>query len=91
MKFITDQKRTYMVFKSRSYLYSRNKCLKNEILKKNKIQIIKTNRGGKTTYHGPGQRIIYFIINLNKRKKDIRKFISIIETVTYRVFKYVST
>tara|TARA_B100001175_G_scaffold228926_1_gene195527 strand:+ start:59 stop:706 length:648 start_codon:yes stop_codon:yes gene_type:complete len=52
---------------------------KNEILKKNRIKIIKTNRGGKTTYHGPGQRIIYFVINLNKRKKDIRKFISIIE------------
>jgi len=52
---------------------------KNEILKRNKIRIIKTNRGGKTTYHGPGQRIVYFMINLNKRKKDIRKFINIIE------------
>ena len=51
----------------------------NEIIKKNKFKIIKTNRGGKTTYHGPGQRIIYFMINLNKRKKDIRKFINIIE------------
>ncbi len=52
---------------------------KNEILKKTKIRIIKTNRGGKTTYHGPGQRIVYFMINLNKRKKDIREFINIIE------------
>ena len=52
----------------------------NEIIKKNNVKIIKTNRGGKTTYHGPGQRIIYFIINLNKRKKDIRQFISIIES-----------
>ena len=51
----------------------------NEIIKKNKIKIIKTNRGGKTTYHGPGQRIIYLLINLNNRKKDIRKFIDIIE------------
>ena len=51
----------------------------SEILKKNNIKIIKTNRGGKTTYHGPGQRIVYFMINLNKRKKDIRKFINIIE------------
>ena len=37
----------------------------NEIIKKNNIKIIKTNRGGKTTYHGPGQRIVYFLINLN--------------------------
>ena len=51
----------------------------NEIIKKNNIEILKTNRGGKTTYHGPGQRIVYFMINLNSRKKDIRKFISIIE------------
>ena len=51
----------------------------NEILKKNKIRIVKTNRGGKTTYHGPGQRIVYFMIDLNSKKKDIRKFITIIE------------
>ena len=42
-------------------------------------EILKTNRGGKTTYHGPGQRIIYFMINLNKRKKDVRNFITVIE------------
>ena len=50
-----------------------------EILNSNIIEIIKTNRGGKTTYHGPGQRIVYFMLNLNKKNKDIRKFISIIE------------
>ncbi len=51
----------------------------NEIIRANNVKVIRSNRGGKTTYHGPGQRIIYFLINLNKRKKDIRKFISIIE------------
>jgi lipoyl(octanoyl) transferase len=50
-----------------------------EILKDNNIRVLKTNRGGKTTYHGPGQRIVYLMINLNNRKKDLRKFISIIE------------
>ena len=49
-----------------------------EILDKS-IKIIKTNRGGKITYHGPGQLICYFVIDLKKRNKDIRKFISIIE------------
>ncbi len=52
--------------------------LKNEVLNKN-IKIIKTNRGGKITYHGPGQLICYFVIDLNKRKKDIRRFINLIE------------
>ncbi len=50
-----------------------------EILETNEIKIVKTNRGGKTTYHGPGQRIVYFMIDLNSKKKDIRKFITIIE------------
>ena len=50
----------------------------HEIIDKS-IKIIKTNRGGKITYHGPGQLICYFVINLKERKKDIRKFISIIE------------
>ena len=50
----------------------------NEIIDKS-INILKTNRGGKITYHGPGQLICYFVIDLKKRKKDIRKFISLIE------------
>ena len=49
-----------------------------EILNKD-INLIKTNRGGKITYHGPGQLICYFVIDLKKRKKDIRKFITLIE------------
>ena len=49
-----------------------------EIINKD-INLIKTNRGGKITYHGPGQLICYFVIDLKKRKKDIRKFISLIE------------
>ena len=50
----------------------------NDILDKS-IKILKTNRGGKITYHGPGQLICYFVIDLKKRKKDIRNFITIIE------------
>ena len=50
----------------------------NEIIDKS-ISIITTNRGGKITYHGPGQLICYFVIDLKKGKKDIRKFISVIE------------
>ncbi len=50
----------------------------NEIIDKS-INIIKTNRGGKITYHGPGQLICYFVIDLKKGKRDIRKFISVIE------------
>ena len=50
----------------------------SDILDKS-IKILKTNRGGKITYHGPGQLICYFVIDLKKRKKDVRNFITIIE------------
>ena len=45
----------------------------------NKIPVYNTNRGGKLTWHGPGQRIIYFAIDIRKRNIDIRKFVNDIE------------
>ena len=59
----------------------------NEVLDKS-IKIIKTNRGGKITYHGPGQLICYFVIDLKKRGKDIRKFISLIEKTIIDTIKF---
>ena len=58
----------------------------NEIIDKT-IKIIRTNRGGKITLHNPGQKIIYFVLNLNNRKKDIRKFINTIETTIIEFLK----
>lgn len=50
-----------------------------DIRKETNIPLLKTNRGGQITYHGPGQRIIYLLIDLEKRRKDIRKFVNLIE------------
>ena len=58
----------------------------NEILDK-KINVIRTNRGGKITWHGPGQKVFYFVINLSKREKDIRKFVNIIEKIVIDTLK----
>ena len=57
-----------------------------EIIDKS-IKILKTNRGGKITYHGPGQLICYFVIDLRK-KKDIRKFLTIIENTIIQTLKF---
>ena len=60
----------------------------DELLNKD-IKLIKTNRGGKITYHGPGQLICYFVIDLKKRHKDIRKFITLIEkTIIESLLKF---
>ena len=60
-------------------IYTAGTSSKNEEILNENIKVINTNRGGKITYHGPGQLMFYFVIDLNKRKKDIRKFISAIE------------
>ena len=59
----------------------------NEIIDKS-IKIVKTNRGGKITFHGSGQLICYFVIDLKERKKDIRKFVSVIEKSIIDTLKY---
>ena len=70
-------------FLNHNHIYTMGMSSKNnEVLSKINIPLIKSNRGGKITYHGPGQRIVYFIINLQNRKKDIRKFVSLIENTT---------
>ena len=57
-----------------------------DILDKN-LKIVKTNRGGKHTLHSPGQKVIYFVLNLNKRKKDIRVLVQKIEKCIIEVLK----
>ena len=60
-------------------IYTAGSNYKEEEILNKDIKLIKTKRGGKITYHGPGQLICYFVIDLKKRKKDIRKFITLIE------------
>ena len=75
-------------FLNHNHIYTQGTSASNkEIIKNTNTPIIKTNRGGKTTYHGPGQRIVYFLLDLNKRKKDVRKFITTIENSLIKFLK----
>ena len=60
-------------------VYTAGTSSTNADLLDKRVNVIKTNRGGKHTCHGPGQKVVYFVLNLNKREKDIRKLISKIE------------
>jgi len=87
-KIIDNKENEMLWFLNHNHIYTcGTSANKNEILFKTNVPIIQTNRGGKTTYHGPGQRIIYFMIDLNKRKKDIRRFVSIIENSVISLLK----
>jgi len=58
----------------------------NELLDKS-IKLVKTNRGGKITHHGPGQLVFYFVIDLNKRDRNIRKLITTVENTIIDTLK----
>ena len=68
-------------------VYTAGTSSKNSDLLDKKINVIKTDRGGKHNYHGKGQKIIYFVLDLNKRGKDIRKLITKIENCIIEVLK----
>jgi lipoyl(octanoyl) transferase len=58
-----------------------------DLLIPNLFPVIETNRGGKFTYHGPGQKIVYFVIDLNKREKEIKKFVRDVEKWIISILK----
>jgi len=43
------------------------------------IEVVKVDRGGQVTYHGPGQQVIYFMIDLRRRKIGVRQLVTLIE------------
>ena len=69
-------------------IFTAGSSYKKEEILDNSIKINKTSRGGKITWHGPGQLICYFAIDLSKRNKDIRKFIEIIENSIINSIKF---
>jgi lipoyl(octanoyl) transferase len=51
----------------------------NDVIGNNEIEVIKSGRGGQVTYHGPGQRVIYLMLDLRKHGQDVRKFVCNVE------------
>jgi lipoyl(octanoyl) transferase len=53
---------------------------KRDLIEPNWLPVFETKRGGQYTYHGPGQRVVYVMIDLNKRGKDVKKFVANLES-----------
>ena len=51
-----------------------------DLLAPKKFPVYDAGRGGQYTYHGPGQRVVYVMLDLNKRGKDVRKFVANLES-----------
>ena len=80
LKNINDNKENDLIWiLEHEEIYTAGTSYKEEEVLNKDIDLIKTNRGGKITYHGPGQLICYFAIDLKQRHKNTRKFITLIE------------
>lgn len=51
----------------------------DDLLTTDRFPVYATGRGGQYTYHGPGQRIAYVMLNLNNRGQDVRQFVAVLE------------
>ena len=86
-KLINGKSKELIWILEHPHVYTAGSSYNEKELLDKSLKLIKTNRGGKITYHGPGQIICYFVLNLNNRKKDIRKLISILETTIIQTLK----
>ena len=50
-----------------------------DLLDQNRFPVYEARRGGEYTYHGPGQRVAYAMLDLNQREKDVRKYVNLLE------------
>ena len=63
-------------------------AVESDLLTPSRFPVYKTGRGGQYTYHGPGQRIAYTVLNLNKRKRDVRLFVHNLEQWIINTLKH---
>ena len=82
-----DKKGELLWILEHNTVYTAGTSSKGEELLDKNLQIVKTNRGGKYTLHSPGQKVIYFVLNLNKRKRDIRMLVQKIENCIIEILK----
>ena len=77
-----DIKNELVWFLEHQDIYTAGISAKNTDLLDDKIPTYHTNRGGQYTYHGPGQRVAYLLLNLKKRKLcDVKKYVYDLEEI----------
>jgi lipoyl(octanoyl) transferase len=68
-------------------LYTAGTSAKPQELIEARFPVHQVGRGGQFTYHGPGQRVAYVMLDLNRRKPDVRAFVATLEEWIIRTLK----
>lgn len=55
-----------------------------DLIEPNRFPVFATGRGGEYTYHGPGQRVAYVMLDLKRRRQDVRAYVAALEEVVIR-------
>ena len=62
-------------------LYTAGTSARDEdLVEPNRFPVHRSGRGGQFTYHGPGQRVAYVMLDLNRRTPDLRRYVTALET-----------
>ncbi len=86
-KVINNRSKELIWFLEHNLVYTGGTSFKESDIIDKKIKVLNTARGGKITCHSPGQLVCYLVIDLNKREKDIRKFVLKLEKSIIETFK----
>ena len=84
---LSGEKKELLWIIEHNHVYTAGTSSNKEDLLNPNIDVVQTNRGGKHTYHGPGQKVVYFVLDLNKREKNIRKLVNNIENCIINILK----
>ena len=58
-----------------------------DLIEPNRFPVFATGRGGEYTYHGPGQRVAYVMLDLKRRRQDVRAYVAALEEVVIRTLE----
>jgi len=87
-QLISKKKNELLWILEHNPVYTKGISAKNIELIDDKIfPVIETSRGGKFTFHGPGQKVVYVVLDLNIRGKEIKRFVRKIESMIINILK----
>ena len=85
---LSNPSHEYLILVEHEHVYTLGKNANSSNILNKACDIIQTDRGGDVTYHGPGQLVVYPIINLKKRKIGVKSYVKMIEQLISKTLMY---